>query len=272
MNKLFFSAGNAKLSTAIANFSLPAGHTCPFAKDCLSCSDRLTGKITDGKDAKFRCFAATSEARATTVRVARWNNFEALKKARSVERMGKLIQSSLPAGLDIIRIHVSGDFFSEIYFLAWLNVAKNNPHKTFYGYTKAIPFLVKYRRRIPKNFRLTASFGGKFDALIKIHKLRSAVVVFSVDEAKKMGLEIDHDDSRAIQGNKDFALLIHGTQIKGSAASIAWSNLIKAGIGGYSKKVNKGRNRSVKPAAFKVFVNIGTETKKTKGTLVYGKA
>ena len=54
--------------------------------------------------------------------------------------------------------------------------------------------------------------------------LRSAKVVFSEAEAEKLGLEIDHDDSHAARPSmrdQDFALLIHGTQPAGSAASKA---------------------------------------------------
>ena len=32
--------------------NLPSGHSCPFASDCLSKADRVTGKITDGKEIK----------------------------------------------------------------------------------------------------------------------------------------------------------------------------------------------------------------------------
>ena len=40
-------------------------------------------------------------------------------------------------------------------------------------------------------------------------------------EAADKGLEIDHDDEHAAFGEDDFALLIHGTQPKGSAAADA---------------------------------------------------
>ena len=46
----------------IYGFSLPAGYSCPFADECLSKADRITGKITDGPDMKFRCFQASLEA------------------------------------------------------------------------------------------------------------------------------------------------------------------------------------------------------------------
>jgi len=251
---LKFGAGNAKLSTGIATFSLPAGHSCPFAKECLSKADRVTGKIIDGKHCQFRCFAASQECVYKNVRESRWNNFEIVRSTTNVQRLTRLLNESLPQTFGHVRVHVSGDFFSAKYFEAWLNVARTNPHQVFYGYTKAIPFLVEYKKFIPKNFRFTASRGGTCDGLIDKNKLRSAEVVFSVNEAKQRGLEIDHDDSHAIIGEKSFALLIHGTQPAGTEASKAWET-VKKTIGGYgtgSKRYNMANKR--KPV---VYMNFG---------------
>src|SRR5262245_37884234 len=67
---LRFGQGNAKLSQGITTFSLPAGWTCPAAKECLSKADRKTGHIKDGKHVKFRCYAASMECRRPSVRKA----------------------------------------------------------------------------------------------------------------------------------------------------------------------------------------------------------
>ena len=150
-NKLFFGKGNAKLSTAIGIFDLPAGWTCPQAEKCFAKANRETGILTDGPKSEFRCYAASLETVFTNVRNNRWNNLELLRKAGSVNNMANLIQDSLPNYISYIRIHSSGDFFSETYFLAWLNVALNNPSMVFYGYTKCLNFLVKYKKHIPKN-------------------------------------------------------------------------------------------------------------------------
>jgi len=252
--KLIFGLGNAKLSKAIATFSLPAGHSCPFAKECLSKADKITGKIIDGQHCRFRCFAASQESAFPSVRNSRWNNFEKLQEAGEIEPMARVIQHSLPYGLNMVRTHVSGDFFSEKYFLAWLNVALNNPLVTFYGYTKATPLLVKYKPHIPTNFRFTASKGGTCDSLIKKHHLKFAEVVFSVNEARDKGLEIDHDDSLAFGSTESFALLLHGTQPPKTEAGKAWRTLIKSGIGGYGIS---SISRKVKfEKEFKLFVSV----------------
>jgi hypothetical protein len=210
MNRLRFFFGNKKLSFDITHISLPAGWTCPGAKDCLAKVDKQTGKLS--QFGCWRCYSASQECYSTRARKCRWYNFNLLK-GKSSKEISLIIEESLPRAF-FIRLHVSGDFFSQEYFDAWLEVAKSHPDTVFYGYTKSLPFWIKRLNEIPENFKLVASKGGKFDYLIKRFNLVSAEVVFSIGEAKKKGLEIDHDDSHCQKANKDFALLIHGTQPK----------------------------------------------------------
>jgi hypothetical protein len=234
---LSFSSSNAKISHPY--FSLPAGYTCPFAKLCKSTADRETGKIKDTKDTEFRCYAASQEAIYKNTRNSRWRNFDLLKEAKTKDGMYKLIKDSLEYNLptaNLIRIHESGDFFNQEYFDAWLQVAKEKPSTTFYAYTKAIPYWVARIGSIPKNFKLNASKGGRYDSLIDNYNLKYAEVVFSVEEAKQKGLYIDKDDKLAWAQDKPFAILLHGTQPAGSEASKALSALKKQGFTGYSSK------------------------------------
>ncbi len=64
-----------------------------------------------------------------------------------------------------IRIHDSGDFFSDEYLSAWLRIIRQRPSITFYCYTKEIS---RFRRLVevdpPGNFRWTYSYGGTQDA------------------------------------------------------------------------------------------------------------
>lgn len=238
-NKLKFGIGNAKLGKGTAILSLPAGHSCPFAKDCRSCAHRETGKIQDGQHTQFRCYAANSESLFRNVREGRWNNFEAIKEAKQSFAIADLICRSIPrrrGKTKLVRFHQSGDFFSQVYFDAWLLAARRNPDLTFYGYTKALPFWVKRLKVIPSNFHLVASVGGTHDHLISEYGLRCARVVYSEAEARKAKLPIDHDDSHVWNYDKDFAILIHGTQPAGSLAAKAWYKIFKSGKGGYKAK------------------------------------
>jgi len=234
---LKFGTPNAKLKkmtkrlgVRLATFTLPAGYTCPGAKDCLAFADRETGKVKDGADTDFRCFMASAEARSPSLRKAVWHNLELLKGAlkNGVKACADLICDSLPDA-DVYRVHVGGDYFSKKYLQAWVEVATRNPDKIFYSYSKSLRFLSDVMR--PKNLVLTASRGGKYDELIDQHGWKEALVVYSEKEAEEKGLEIDHDDSHAAFGSENFALLIHGTQPKGSMASQALQAIKKLAKG-----------------------------------------
>lgn len=76
-----------------------------------------------------------------------------------------------------VRIHDSGDFFSEDYLLLWLKIALLTPDVTFYCYTKEVSMfkrIVEYD--CPKNFRYLYSLGGKEDYLIDLELDRHADV------------------------------------------------------------------------------------------------
>lgn len=148
--------------------------------------------------------------------------------------MSALILESLPQKAQIVRIHVSGDFFNATYFLAWCDVARARPGVRFYAYTKSLPIWRKHESEVPANLVLTASEGGRFDAQIGDRK--RATVVFSAEQAAALNLEVDHDDRHAYEGTESFALLLHGTQKAGSAAAKALSALRVQGWTGYGTK------------------------------------
>jgi hypothetical protein len=243
---LKFGKGNAKLDKRIYTFSISSGHTCPFASNCLSKADRETGKITDGKDTIFRCFSASQESTFTNTRKSRFYNFDLLRKCKTVEEMTNLIVSSIPKKATIVRIHVAGDFFNQKYFDAWLQVAKIKSDVIFYAYTKSLPYWILRINDIPSNMKLNASKGGKMDYLIDEYNLKYAEVIFEEEEAIVKGLKIDEDDTSAFAYDKSFALLIHGTQPKGSDASKAVQKLKKKGKGKYNKETKKNKKTVTK--------------------------
>jgi hypothetical protein len=183
---LKFSKGNAKLGKQTLIFNLPAGKTCPGASLCKAFAvmgDNGKTRIQDGTETVFRCFAASSEAQYPVTFAARAHN----------------------------------DMFSLAYLQAWIIVAKLNPGLKFYCYSKSLEFFLGLT--LPENFYLTASYGGKFDHLIdQGYFTRYSKVVMNDSEAEELGLQVDHDDSHCF-GDKPFALLVHGTQPKGSIAA-----------------------------------------------------
>jgi len=222
----------------IYSLDLLSGYSCPFAKGCLSkaaVDENGKRKIQDGKDNEFRCFSASQEVQYTNVYNLRKHNFDTLRGLH-LNDMIAMLNRSMPDNLGICRIHVAGDFFNSDYMFAWINMAMMHKDRLFYAYTKSLKFWLKYREYVDQidNFVLTASFGGRNDSMIAENNLRSAKVVFSEIEAGD--LDIDHDDSHAARPslkNQDFALLLHGTQPKGTSASEALKAL--KGRGSYSR-------------------------------------
>jgi Gene product 88 len=261
--KLTYSKANAKtqkLMTVAAlqpflsggrkvySLDLPSGVTCPGAKDCHSWAkvDPQTGKahIVDGPNCQFRCFSASTEVQYTAVRELRYRNYAAIKDACIHGNVANLIIGCLPTNAGIIRYHVGGDFYSRTYLEGAVAAAKIRPDVLFYFYTKSLDHLkavvakeptanLLFGRILP-NMRVTGSVGGKYDNMLTELGLRQAKVVYSEVDASTAGLQIDKDDSHAACEGGSFALLIHGTQPKGSTASKALS--ILNGTGSYSRK------------------------------------
>lgn len=211
----------------IATFSLSPGVSCPDALECLAkVYETEEGKayVVDGKHAEFRCFAATMAARQTSIRHAWQRNFEALRQVSDPNEIADILEEAwrdVPRRVNLIRVHVSGDFFNLAYLRGWYEFARRNPSVHLYAYTKSLRFVVATLGECPNNFRIIASRGGRSDQLIDQHGLREARVVYSEAEAEALGLEIDHDDSLAAFGSGNFALLIHGTQARGTKAAEA---------------------------------------------------
>jgi hypothetical protein len=225
----------------VYSLDLLSGYSCPFAKECLSkavSDENGKRKIKDGLNTQFRCFSASQEVQYTNVYNLRKHNYDLLRYSGDKDL---LLMDSMPKDAGIVRIHVAGDFFNTVYFQTWMGIARSYPTVLFYAYTKSLQWWVNNLNSIPDNLILTASRGGRLDDMIEEHNLRESVVVFSESEAEEKNLIIDHDDSHAARPslkNNSFALLIHGSQPKGSEASKALQVLRKNKVKhSYSRKV-----------------------------------
>jgi len=239
---LNFTKGNAKLGKQTLIFNLPAGKTCPGALFCKSFAVvDSNGKrsIQDGEHTIFRCFAASSEVQYDAAFYSRQDNLQqivdALQNGTAANLIHNSIQEHRTRNSKLVRIHESGDFFSGAYLDAWIEVAIRNPDLKFYCYSKSLQLFLNFK--MPENFYMTASYGGKWDHLIdEGFFTRYAKVFMTEDDANSAGLEVDHDDTHCF-GDKPFALLVHGTQPKGSAWGAAIRQRRKnKQFGGYSKK------------------------------------
>jgi len=225
--------GDLPSSRHAYSFDLPAGRTCPGANICKSQVVLVDGKrkVKDGAKCQFRCYAASDEARYEGTYNVRKGNEVSVKKALKSGGVKKLVEEILkyiPYDAGVIRLHTSGDFFSQSYLMAWRLVAKQRPDILFYAYTKSLRYLVGVDMEdgsqgvLLPNFLVTASEGGKYDSLIKELGVRSVDVVF---DEKDTDRELDENDGHASSVGGSFSLLLHGTQPPKSAASAAWQKI-----------------------------------------------
>lgn len=180
-----FTKNKTYYSGIVYEWNLPTGHTCPSALECLVKVNRETGKFLNSSN-QYRCYAANAE-RFPSVRNYRWNNFEYAKKG---------FKPIIPLDAKSIRIHASGDFFSQKYFDLWLEICRENPNVEFWAYTKSLNFWIKRIQEIPFNLILTASYGGKFDHLIKEFNLKHAIVIKDISEVLEMTIDFNDDEAR----------------------------------------------------------------------------
>ena len=197
-----FTKKTTYYSGIVYEWNLPTGHTCPFADDCLVKVDRDSGKFLN-RSKTYRCYAANAE-RFPGVRNSRWVNFENAKKG---------IIPKLPSTAKAVRIHASGDFFSQAYFDLWLQFCRDNSEVEFWAYTKSLNYWVSRLNQIPSNLVLTASYGGRQDELIKTYNLKHAIVIPNKDAA--IGMPIDINDDLARTPDISFYLLDNFSTLKG---------------------------------------------------------
>lgn len=221
---LKFSNDNTKVGENVATFSLPAGWTCPFAKDCHMKVGR-EGKTREvGKDAKFMCYAAWMEMSRKSLRNNHWHNYDLLNDAKTITDKVNLMVKSLNyhfhenGKTEYVRIHESGDFYNGEYLQAWVEVAKKFPDIIFYGYTKSLPILLKNKNLIDEvpNIKLNISAGSSKPELEGEINYPVASVYETPEQVLAVGQLVDIDDSiaRDKKNLNNFALLVHGMQTK----------------------------------------------------------
>jgi protein gp88 len=195
---LKWSFGNEKLQkTDTVSFNIPAFrsadgfHTCPKAGACATL-----------------CYARQGRYMMPNVARAREFNLEKVRgDLNDFRRMAiddlRLIRNG------IVRVHDSGDFFSQDYMDAWFDIAGEFPQKKFYAYTKSLHL---DRGRKPDNFQIIQSVGGLMDAEIDPTESHSRIFKSHYSRRKAGYVNGNKDDSPAINGETRIGLVYHGTR------------------------------------------------------------
>jgi hypothetical protein len=85
------------------------------------------------------------------------------------------LQAWVRNGGSAVRIHDSGDFYSEQYLYLWFAIAADNPQVLFYAYTKEVAMLKQHGIKAPANLKWLYSTGGLQDDLITADDRRADV-------------------------------------------------------------------------------------------------
>lgn len=184
-----FGKNNDKLGRVLT-FSLPAGKTCPGKSQIC-----FTKCYARRRASRFSC-PGTINKYASNLERTRRSDF-----ARSAIR---ILQRQKPGAL--VRVHVSGDFYSARYTAKWTRIMRECPHLTFWLYTRswriptistALEEMAKLPnvrlwyscdtetgapKKIPKNVRVAymqtrhGESGKKVDLYFREHEVRDTVV------------------------------------------------------------------------------------------------
>jgi hypothetical protein len=132
--------GNSKLHKSILIFDLPAGkkYSCKF--NCKA------------------CYAMKAQRQYSATNIFRRLNFELAKKHIDVLEYLLTEQLKSSIGVKAVRIHSSGDFFSQGYIDMWHRIIKAHKDISFYAYTKVENDFNFRTIKKNSNFNLILSF------------------------------------------------------------------------------------------------------------------
>lgn len=148
------------------------------------------------------CYARQNKYEMPVVRRAREINLEFIR-TRGMEAFVEAACEDLSRrrSVSYVRMHDSGDFWSQEYLDAWYEIARRNETKTFAAYTTS--FHLDLWTRLPGNFRMVQSEGGKMDD--RIDRMRPVARVF--ENRRVLG------EAGFIDGSSEEAILAGAAQI-----------------------------------------------------------
>lgn len=193
---VYLSTANDKLRRdGIAAFDLPAVATCPMAGVCLTYCLAQFNNYT--WDAKLRRMV---------------ENYLAAESPAFVQLFVGAV-SQLPRNVHIVRLHSSGDVYSQAYLDKLVEVAqavaKTAPDITFYLYSKSSHLDWSKWNAQPNTVAPVFSDGGR---LAVDEELPHSKIFASVPELLASGYADAHEsDLPAAQGKERVGLVIHGS-------------------------------------------------------------
>ena len=200
-----WTKGNEKLQKDnggvynIIGFGIPADHdfqangeklnTCPSALACRGV-----------------CYAKQGRYAMPNVLNARKHNLDMSLNQYFVDWV--VADLSRMRKINTVRIHDSGDFYSQEYYDKWCAIATMLPNITFYAYTKTVNIDLWTHK--PDNFKITQSLGGKHDNLVDLNKPHSRIFADDASRINAGYVDGNVNDVPAIEGLVNIGLVYHG--------------------------------------------------------------
>tara|TARA_R110000868_G_scaffold144788_2_gene364208 strand:+ start:325 stop:936 length:612 start_codon:yes stop_codon:yes gene_type:complete len=185
------------LNLRVFNFGIPAYKsasgklTCPMADECI----------------KF-CYAKKGAYIWSNVKPAFEKRYELSKTDNFVFEMNAEILKKKP---DYVRVHDSGDYYSQAYLNKWIEIAIHNPSVRFYSYTNMVDMMLK--TSLPDNYDIIFSDSGKQKHLIDDRKHRHTKIFSTKDDLVFAGYtdasSVDLMATRWFNNTNKVGLIIH---------------------------------------------------------------
>ena len=206
-NALKWTEGNAKLTKTggdtlrVLGYGIPAdynfdgGNTCPGANACRGV-----------------CYAKQGRYVMANVRDARLHNLNYFNTHGDAAFVAAARQDllRLTRRYNVVRLHDSGDFFSQDYLDAWKAIAYLFPQVIFYAYTKSLHLDIQSMK--PDNLRIVQSLGGKYDASVNLDLPHSRIFSTDADRVAAGYVDGNVNDLPAILGDIRIGLVYHGVK------------------------------------------------------------
>lgn len=203
-------------------FNLPAVSACPGAGNCRQFCYALQGRYIFSSVLEprkenhniinniIRSSSNTTEVVDTIANLLIENIKETFGKRLNLqEKNGKKIRN-------IIRVHDSGDFFHQKYFLGWckaLETLKNDGKNVeAYAYTKSLRIIRPVFDSKPSNLHIIFSVGGIWDNEIDNSLPHSKVFANETEMLEANYVDGSMTDIPAIEGAVKIGLIYHGTK------------------------------------------------------------
>ena len=178
-----------------ADYNFDGGNTCPAASACRGV-----------------CYAKQGRYIMAGVKNARLHNLNSFLSRGKLGFIGDAIAdlTRFVKRYNVVRIHDSGDFFSQDYLDAWKAIASAFPAVIFYAYTKSHHLDIETNR--PLNLRITQSLGGKYDEMINLALSHARIFSSDADRLSANYIDGNESDIPAIEGEINIGLVYHGVR------------------------------------------------------------